>query len=242
METNNRFLESLKSGIAELWNHKWKILFLIPYIIFAVYFFIKYINMDHTLLKNISESFYILAKAIIDIFIEESNFDLDSFYFWIRVIAYSFITVFEGLIALWIVTLIGKMPSTNIIQKKLSKIKFHNNLTCRYKYKKRDKENLHGIKVCLEGEGLIKKDYADELERIESALRKYTIYKIKQDELDKALMYLYCIPNKYVKLKEISIYEDFLTKDFINLLLTGRYRNWKKYYIVCANGNVFEKI
>lgn len=166
METNNRFLESLKAGIVELWNRKWKILFLIPYIVFAVYILIKYINMDHTLLKNISESFYILAKAIIDIFVEESNFNLDSFYFWIKLIAYSFIAVFESLIALWIITVIGKIPSINIIQKKLSKIKFHNDLTCKYKYKKRDKENLHGIKVCLEGEGLIKKDYADELERI----------------------------------------------------------------------------
>lgn len=223
-------------GFEELWNAKWKFFILLPFIVCAIYLLVKYIHMDHNVLKDICNTFYPIIKAIIDIFIKDSTFDAESFFNIARNIMSGLILSIELLFILSIVVLIGKTPNSNTFKKKITKIKFYNDLTCRYKWEKKNKEIKHGKIICLEGEGLIKDDFWDAIERIESTLRKFTICKIKQDSLDKAIFYLYCIPNKYAKPIEISINNDIFSDILINLLLTGSTGSGKSTTLVVLVG------
>lgn len=219
MENNNRILQSLKSGIIELWSSKWKVLFLGIYIVPVSYFIKKYIIFERmTLLNDFLNKVYPIVKAIVDIFLEESNFTLEFYYVIVKGIFYGFICFLAMLGLLELVILIGKL---NSIQDKISKVEFPNDLIPKYKGKRKDKEKQHGEKLIFEAEGLTEDNYANRIPEIESALRKKKIYRVFQDKLDKAIMYLYCIPNKYAKPINISKDTKFQDICYVNLLLTG---------------------
>lgn len=223
-ETTKDNREKILRGFEEIKNCKLKIIFLLPFIICAIALLIKYINMEHTILKNVSETLYPLIKTIIDIFIENSSFNIESLCLILEIFICVGIFTLEFIILLLIVSFIGMTPSSNNIQNKIEKIKFTDGLKPIYKGQKKDKNKKHGRKLIFECEGLIKDDYINNTLKIESALRKYKIYKVEQDKLDKAIMYLYSIKNKYVKPMLISSNTNFLDIVHINLLLTRR--NW----------------
>lgn len=130
----------IKRGFEELWNAKWKFFILFPFVIYAIYLLVKYIHMDHTLLKDICNTFYPIIKSIMDIFIQDSTFDAESLFNIAKNIMSGCVCVIESFFILFIIILIGKTPSSNTFKKKITKIKFYNDLICRYKGKKKDKE------------------------------------------------------------------------------------------------------
>lgn len=213
----------IKRGFEELWNAKWKFFILVPVVITAIYFLVKYIRMDHTLLKNICDNSYPIIKAIISIFSQDSTFDAESLFSIVKNIMVSVVFVIEMLVVLLVVVFIGKTPSSNTIQNKISNIQFKEGLKPKYRGKKRDKKRKHGKILKFECEGLIEDDYIEKTERIESALRKYKIYRVIPDKLDNAIMYLYYIPNKYAKPMLITKDTNFEQIFNLNLLLTRFY-------------------
>ena len=84
MDRINKVWKSLKLGITELRNSKWKILFLCIYIILVSFFIKKYIIFENTFIKDLPNTFYPIVKSIVDIFFEESNFTLESFYLVVK--------------------------------------------------------------------------------------------------------------------------------------------------------------
>lgn len=218
---NNKFLDSLRLGKNEICNKKWKVLFLVIYIAVAVFFIKKYIIYDHTFLKNLPEKCYPIVKAIIDIFIENSSFSVDSLNLIIKNIFYGFVWLIAFLGLLQVIIFIGMTYSASTTQSKVLNVDFPNGLIPKYTGKKRDKKRKHGKILKFECEGLIEDDYIERTERIESVLRKYKIYKILPDKLDNAIMNLYCIPNKYAKPMLITKDTDFEQIFNLNLLLTG---------------------
>ncbi len=223
---NNKFFDSLRLGITEICNRKWKVLFLVIYIAVAVFFIKKYIIYDHTFLKNIPEMFYPIVKAIIDIFIENSNFNIESFDLIVKNIFYGVVWFIAFLGLLQVIIFIGMTYSASTTQSKVLNVDFPNGLIPKYMGKKRDKKRKHGKILTFECEGLIKDDYIEKTARIESALRRYKIYRFLPDKLDNAIMYLYCIPNKYAKPMLITKDTDFEQIFNLNLLLTGSTRFW----------------
>lgn len=222
MNKENKFYESLRLGIIEIWNKKWKALFLIIYIAVVGYFIKKYIIYDHTFFKNIPEMLYPIVKAIIDIFIENSSFSIESFDLIIQKIFYGFVWIIAFFGLLQVIIFIGMTYSASTTQSEFLNVNFPNGLIPKYISKKRDKERKHGKIITLECGGATKDDYEERISQIESALRFYKIYKIKQDKLDKSRMNIFCLPTKYNKPKIISSNTNFNDIFLLNLLLTGK--------------------
>lgn len=202
---------TIRNGIEELKYSKWKFIFIFIYLI-VIPFIIKGIFILSNMIPDSTPLGLPFIDNITAIILKALRFGIDIF------------TLFLGIMGFFqIIVLIGKyhfrVPQderfldTQLVNRQGQPPEY----ICKFK----DTMRKHGQVLVYDKKGIKKEKFIDEIESIEYVLKKYKVYRIRENSNDKSLIHIFTIPNKYAKPINVSKDTRFQDMVYINLLLTG---------------------
>lgn len=224
MNNNSNFIKEIqndkikklltKEGFEELKNNKWKSLFILPYAIISPIIYtsmFKPFNFKgaNTLTNKVTE----LTKLGYDVL------------FIPAVITGGFLLIISG------IGIFRKRPKEKVNEFLKTPLLNKQGEPPMFLYMKKDKNKKHGQILAYSSEGIKLEEFLKEIESIEYVYKKYKVYNITNDFIDRTKIYIHRIPSKYAKPRVISADDDFLS-DLINMLIVGATGTGKSYTIL----------